>query len=54
MREFHTAVVRAGETGTGKELVTRAIHAESPRSSQPYITLNCSAIACCRFHAATQ
>lgn len=39
------ALVITGETGTGKELVARAIHAESTRSRQPYITLNCSAIA---------
>jgi len=39
------AVVITGETGTGKELVAGAIHAESRREGQPYITLNCSAIA---------
>ena len=33
-----------GETGTGKELVAKAIHFNSPRSKQPFITVNMSAI----------
>ncbi|MGC3998126.1 MAG: sigma 54-interacting transcriptional regulator [Anaeromyxobacter sp.] len=39
------AVTILGETGTGKELVARALHACSPRRDAPFIPVNCSAIA---------
>jgi len=37
-------VLLLGETGTGKSLIARAIHAESLRSAEPFVTVNCSAI----------
>jgi transcriptional regulator with PAS, ATPase and Fis domain len=55
MRRVYTLIERAadstatvlieGETGTGKELVARAIHSESTRAAGPFVAVDCGAIA---------
>ncbi len=39
-----TTILIQGESGTGKDLIAKAIHYESPRQTKPWVAVNCSAI----------
>src|SRR5215467_9629121 len=39
-----TTILIQGESGTGKDLIAKAIHYESPRQEKPFVAINCSAI----------
>ena len=41
---YHTPVLVSGETGTGKELVARAIHYAGPLQDHPFVPVNCGAL----------
>jgi transcriptional regulator with GAF, ATPase, and Fis domain len=40
----HSTVLLLGETGTGKELIARALHRQGPRQNSPLVSVNCAAL----------
>ena len=44
IKHSHNTILIQGENGTGKELIAKSIHQNSPRKNQPFIAQNCSAL----------
>jgi len=44
IKRYNTSILIVGETGTGKELIARAIHTASDRKNKPFVPVNCSAL----------
>jgi two-component system response regulator HydG len=44
IKRYDTSVLIVGETGTGKEVIARAIHDASNRQNKPFLPVNCSAL----------
>lgn len=44
LTESDSSVVIEGETGTGKELIARSLHSNSPRRAQPFLPIDCGAL----------
>lgn len=44
IKRYNTSILIVGETGTGKELIARAIHNASDRKNKPFVPVNCSAL----------
>lgn len=44
LARYSSSVLVTGPSGSGKELIARAIHAESPRASKPFIPIDCASI----------
>jgi PAS domain S-box-containing protein len=44
IKRYETSMLIVGETGTGKELIARAIHNASNRKNKPFVPVNCSAL----------
>ena len=44
LANFNTTILITGKSGTGKELLARAVHHNSPRRGKPFVAINCGAI----------